>query len=88
MLKVAHHGSKISTTEAFLARADPALTVVSVGKENRFNHPSPEVVERLGEVVGPGGVFRTDQDGIAEFIINGETLWVKTGRQANCETPG
>ena len=80
MLKVAHHGSKISTTEAFLARADPALTVVSVGKENRFNHPSPEVVERLGEVVGPGGVFRTDQDGIAEFIINGETLWVKTGR--------
>ena len=88
MLKVAHHGSKISTTEAFLARADPALAVVSVGREKRFNHPSPEVVERLGEVVVPGGVFRADQDGTVEFITNGETLWVKTGRQANCETPG
>lgn len=80
VLKVAHHGSKTSTTEAFLAQADPAVAVVSVGAGNRFRHPSPEVVERLGEAVVPDGVFRTDQDGTIEFITNGETLWVKTQR--------
>jgi competence protein ComEC len=80
VLKVAHHGSKTSTTEAFLARADPAVAVVSVGEGNRFKHPSPEVLERLGEAVIPDGVFRTDRDGTIEFITNGETLWVRTWR--------
>ena len=80
VLKVPHHGSKTSTTKAFLARVDPAVAVVSVGEGNRFKHPSPEVVQRLGESVVPGGVYRTDQDGTIEFITNGETLWVRTER--------
>jgi competence protein ComEC len=80
VLKAAHHGSKTSTTMAFLARVDPAVAVVSVGEGNRFEHPSPEVVQRLGESVVPGGVYRTDQDGTVEFITDGEDLWVSTQR--------
>ena len=64
----------------FRVEVDPDVAVVSVGEGNRFEHPSPEVLQRLGEMVIPGGVYRTDQNGTIEFITNGETLWVRTQR--------
>ena len=78
VLKVAHHGSKTSTTPRFLSRVDPVVAVVSAGKANRYGHPHPEIVQRLGETVGLDGVYRTDRDGTIEFISDGERLWVKT----------
>jgi len=60
-LKVAHHGSKTSTTEPFLAAAHPLFAAISVGRDNSFGHPSPEVTERL-EAAGVH-VYRTDRDG-------------------------
>ena len=48
LLKVAHHGSKYSSDESFLAAVDPDIAIVSVGK-NRYGHPSPEVMDRLSE---------------------------------------
>lgn len=46
LLKVAHHGSKYSSDNRFLAEADPSLAVISAGR-NRYGHPSPETLERL-----------------------------------------
>ena len=77
VLKVAHHGSKTSTTSQFLAAVDPEVAVVSVGTNNTFGHPSPEVLERLIDRLGEDNVYRTDEDGTIEFITDGETLWVK-----------
>ena len=50
--------------------------MISVGADNTFGHPSPEVVERLTDKLGEDNVYRTDQDGTIEFITDGETLWV------------
>ena len=77
VLKVAHHGSKTSTTSQFLGAVDPEVAVICVGTDNPFGHPSPEVLERLTDRLGEDNVYRTDQDGTIEFITDGETLWVK-----------
>ena len=47
VLKVAHHGSKYSSSEVFLKNADAKLAVISCGKGNRYGHPAPETLERL-----------------------------------------
>ncbi|EIM07885.1 ComE operon protein 3 [Planococcus antarcticus DSM 14505] len=50
VLKVGHHGSKTSSSEEFLAALKPALSIFSTGVDNRYGHPSPEVVERFNEM--------------------------------------
>ncbi len=80
VLKVAHHGSNTSTCQEFLAVVNPQLAVISVGAANRFGHPTPEVMERLGEKLGSENIYRTDKHGTIEFITDGKRLWVKTGR--------
>ena len=77
-MKVAHHGSDTSTSLQFLAAVDPEVAVISVGEDNPFGHPSPEVSERLIDRVGEDHVYRTDEDGTIEFITDGKTLWLKT----------
>lgn len=80
VLKVAHHGSKTSTTAPFLRRVKPAVAVVSAGEGNRHGHPHREVIDRLNESVGPEGLYRTDRDGTIEFISDGQRLWARTQR--------
>jgi len=75
-LKVAHHGSKTSTTDPFLSAAHPAFAAISVGWENIFGHPSPEVTDRLEAAVVR--VFRTDRDGAVTASTDGSTLSVST----------
>jgi len=79
VLKVAHHGSKTSTTSQFLAAVDPEVAVISVGTDNPFGHPSPEVWGRLIDRLGEDNVYRTDEDGTIEFITDGERLWMGAG---------
>jgi len=79
VLKVGHHGSDTSTTEEFLAVVNPQIAVISVG-ENRFGHPSDEVVARLEEKLGLENIYRTDKHGTIEFITDGERLWVRVER--------
>ncbi|MBA7695942.1 ComE operon protein 3 [subsurface metagenome] len=78
VLKVAHHGSDTSTTPEFLAVVNPQLAVISVGKNNLYGHPTPEVMARLNQKIDSENIYRTDERGTIEFITDGERLWVKT----------
>ena len=80
MLKVAHHCSKTSSTDAFLNRVSPSAAVVSVGQDNRFEHPHPHVMEGPETRLGLADIFRTDHHGHIEFITDGAALWVNTER--------
>ncbi|PQV64847.1 competence protein ComEC [Abditibacterium utsteinense] len=64
VLKVAHHGSKTSTTPAFLRAAKPALALISCGRYNRFGHPNPQTLRTLQDAKVP--TFRTDLSGALE----------------------
>ena len=70
LLKVAHHGSRTSTTPAFLARAAPQDAVISVGANNTFGHPREEVLDRLA--AQHARVYRTDRDGLTTFLLSPE----------------
>jgi len=74
VLKVAHHGSISSTSADFLSLVDPSVAVISVGKDNRFGHPAPEVLERLDDQA----VYRTDQSGDVTVSTDGHNVWVST----------
>ena len=67
ILKVAHHGSRSSTSDAILDLITPRIAVISCGRRNLFGHPHPTVLERLNE----RGVrtFRTDRDGTVSIEI-------------------
>ncbi len=67
ILKVPHHGSKISVSEEFLNQIKPKLSVIQVGK-NSYGHPNSETVDKLAKW---GKVFRTDQDGEIEIVSDG-----------------
>ncbi len=77
MLKVGHHGSRTSSSPEFLAAVQPSVSVVSSGKDNRFGHPAPEVVERLA---GYGPVYNTADNGTVRFETDGYRWRVETGR--------
>lgn len=76
VLKAPHHGSGTSSSPAFLEAVNPQLVVISVGQDNPFDHPSPEVLSRLAAYA----VLRTDERGNVEVITDGQRLWVKTQR--------
>jgi competence protein ComEC len=78
VLKVAHHGSRTSTTAEFLQWASPTLAVISAGADNRFGHPHPDVVARLEQAVGEDRIYQTAERGNIHFISDGRGLWVKT----------
>lgn len=75
-LKVPHHGSKTSSTDAFVGAVGPRVAVVSVGEGNQFGHPVDSVVERYARA----GVrfLRTDRDGAVTAITDGKDLVVRS----------
>lgn len=74
VLKVAHHGSKYSSGEQFLRAVKPKLAVIEVG-QNRFGHPTEEVLERLSGV--GSRIMKTNEDGQVKVISDGENWWVQ-----------
>jgi len=80
VLKVAHHGSKGSSSDDFLAIVKPASAVISAGAVNRFGHPNREALERLLDKVQRGNIFITAIHGNVEYITDGQRLWVVTDR--------
>ena len=63
VLKVAHHGSKTSTTQSFFEKVNPKICLIGVGKNNMFGHPTTEVLERINGTK----IYRTDENG--EIIL-------------------
>jgi competence protein ComEC len=74
ILKVAHHGSRASTSAAFLDACHPSLAVISVGMNNRFGHPSSEALDRL-KTHGVR-ILRTDECGAIMAQTDGKIWWV------------
>ena len=70
VLKIAHHGSKTSTSEPFLEAVHPAFAVISAGFENLYGHPHADVVERLKQANIE--VLRTDQMGAITVRTDGQ----------------
>lgn len=70
LLKVGHHGSKTSTTPAFLAAVSPSWSAISVGRRNFYGHPRHEVLEALQAV--HVATYRTDMLGLTSFYLDGE----------------
>jgi competence protein ComEC len=78
ILKVAHHGSRSSSSVAFLDRYAPDVAVISAGRGNPFGHPAPDVVARL-QAVG-ACVFRSDRDGATVIETDGRALTARSMR--------
>lgn len=78
VLKVAHHGSKSSTTAAFLRAAQPQWAVISAGADNSYGHPHPTVMARLENQLSPEAIYQTAQQGNIHFSTDGQRLWVET----------
>jgi len=74
VLKVGHHGSKTSTSEEFIEAVDPEIGVISVGRENSYGHPTPEVLEILKKY--GINILRTDELGDIKIISDGQTIKV------------
>jgi competence protein ComEC len=61
ILKVAHHGSRTSSSVELLSSWQPQFALISAGRGNTFGHPAPEVLRRLEQIGAQ--VYRTDRNG-------------------------
>ncbi len=73
VLKVAHHGSATSSSDAFLAAVRPLVSVISVGEDNPFHQPSPSTLESLDQTV----LYRTDENGRVRLSSDGHSLRIE-----------
>lgn len=75
VLKVAHHGSKNSTSLALLELIQPEYSLISVGKNNWYGHPNPLLLERLEEV--HSNIMTTQDWGAICLRTDGQQLWIQ-----------
>lgn len=75
VLKCAHHGSRNSTSAAFLQQAAPTVAVVSCGRNNRYGHPHEETLQRTEEA--GARIFRTDRIGAVTVRVQGGKVIVE-----------
>jgi competence protein ComEC len=73
ILKIAHHGSKTSSSGNFLKAVDAIMAIIEVGKDNQYGHPHQEVLQRLKNLL----VFTTGDKGNITLLSNGEKFWIK-----------
>ncbi|MDQ6717698.1 MAG: DNA internalization-related competence protein ComEC/Rec2 [Gemmatimonadota bacterium] len=72
ILKVGHHGSATSTSDAFLAAVQPRAAIISVGIHNMYHHPSPDIIRALQ--LSGAEVLRTDESGTIVATTDGRTI--------------
>lgn len=75
VLKVGHHGSSSSTTKEFLSKVNPSIGVISVGKDNTYNHPNDDTMKRLAD--NKVKVYRTDKEGTIILSSDGSNIMKK-----------
>ena len=78
VLKVGHHGSHTSSTQAFLDAVRPVFAIVSVGQDNSYGHPHADVIDRLLD--HNAVVYRTDLDGLVSIRTDGRRIHVQSWR--------
>ncbi|MBA3646210.1 MAG: DNA internalization-related competence protein ComEC/Rec2 [Gemmatimonadaceae bacterium] len=89
ILKVGHHGSATSTSDAFLAAVHPRAALISVGVHNMYHHPSPDIIRALR--LSGAEVLRTDESGTIVASTDGHTIqleargekWALPGASSN-----
>ena len=74
ILKVGHHGSKTSSSKKFINTIKPKYSLISCGKDNKFNHPNSSVLDTLKD----GKIYRTDKNGSVTFQIKNNKLEIET----------
>ena len=80
VLKVGHHGSGTSSSQAFLSLVDPDYAVISCGFDNKYGHPHAQTLTRLNAM--GISLYRTDTDGTVVLLTDGETLnFTKLGKR-------
>ena len=72
VLKVAHHGSEYSSTNEFLSKVTPSYAIISVGKNNDYSHPSPNVLNRIKTYTE--NIYRTDELGTIILTSDGNYI--------------
>lgn len=78
ILKVAHHGSKATTSAPFLSQIKPAIAMISVGALNTYGHPADVVLENLAAI--DSQIYRTDLHGAVRFKLKRHAVEVLTWR--------
>ncbi|USN53249.1 MAG: MBL fold metallo-hydrolase [Candidatus Nomurabacteria bacterium] len=73
VLKLGHHGSKTSSSDAWLDAVEPSIVIVSAGLDNQFGHPSPETLERVEQ--RGAQILSTIEEGDVCIEVRGEELW-------------
>lgn len=80
ILKVAHHGSNSSSTGEFIKLVSPRTAIISVGRDNRYGHPHPEVLRRLQQTGTE--ILRTDRQGRISFTLDTEKILSGPNRES------
>lgn len=75
VLKVAHHGSRYSSSKEFLDETKPEIAIISAGKENDYGHPHKEALNRLNKVGAE--IYRTDKSGTIQLTSDGEKISIQ-----------
>ena len=75
LFKVPHHGSKTGMSEDYINTLNPSLAVISVGKNNRYGHPTGFILDLLSKYKIK--TLRTDRNGEVEIVSNGKNYWVE-----------
>lgn len=73
-LKVGHHGSNTSSSKKFIDYVNPKYSLISVGKNNRYDHPKKSVLDLLNN----SKIYRTDLDGSIEIKLNRNSYKIST----------
>ncbi len=74
ILKVGHHGSNTSSSKMFVNMINPKISLISVGKDNRYGHPKEEVLDNLSM----SQIYRTDENGCIVIKLIKNRYQVKT----------
>ncbi|HRQ14411.1 MAG TPA: MBL fold metallo-hydrolase, partial [Promineifilum sp.] len=73
VLKAGHHGANTSSSAEFLKAVSPQIVVISVGRDNSYGHPHPDMLARAAGVGAT--VLRTDELGTLELESDGSQMW-------------
>ena len=76
VLKVGHHGSSTSSSQAFLDQIKPEIAIIQVGEGNSYGLPKEEILNRFEQMGSK--IYRTDEDGTIHLIDQGEKIVIET----------